>query len=99
MSLFVVEHRHPAEACPAQNREMAPMLLKHLSPQNTQNFGITIHGEAVVNNAHRLVLVLDAPDEERVQQFMAPFAQAGSVEVLPSSPCEVVIERGGCAAP
>src|SRR5438270_13573139 len=97
MSLFVVQHRHAAESCPAGNREMAPMLLKHLSPQNTQQYGITIRSEAVVDNAHTLYLIADAPDRERLEQFMAPFAQVGSVEVLPASPCERVIERGGFA--
>jgi hypothetical protein len=99
MSLFVVQHRHPAEACPAGNREMAPMLLRHLSPENTRQYGITIQGEAVVDNAHALYLIAEAPTQAAMQEFMAPFAQVGSVEVLPASPCETVIERGGCAAP
>jgi hypothetical protein len=99
MSLFVVRHQHPAERCPATSREMAPMLLKHLAPNNTKQYGITIQGEAVIDNAHTLVLIAEAPDKARVQQFMAPFAQVGSVEVLPASPCETVIERGGCATP
>jgi hypothetical protein len=99
MSLFVVQHQHAAERCPAGDPQMAPMLLKHLSAENTRQHGITIQGEAVVNDAHALYLIADAPSQERMQQFMAPFAQVGSVEVLPASSCETVIERGGCAAP
>ena len=99
MSLFVVQHQHAAAHCPAGNRELAPMLLQHLSPENTRQHGISIQGEAVVDNAHTLYLIAEAPSQERLQQFMAPFAQVGSVEVLPASPCETVIERGGCAAP
>jgi len=99
MSLFVVQHRHAAEACPAGSREMAPMLLKHLSPENTRQYGISIQGEAVIDNAHTLYLIAEAPTRSALQQFMAPFAQVGSVEVLPASHCETVIERGGCAAP
>ncbi len=99
MSLFVVKHQHPGDRCPAENREMAPMLLKHLAPGNTQQFGITVQSEAVVDNAHTLYLIADAPDRERLEQFMAPFAQVGSVEVMPASPCENVIDRGGCAVP
>lgn len=97
MSLFVVKHQHPADRCPATNREMAPMLRQHLSPDNAQRYGLTIQGEAIVNNAHTLYLIVDASEQERVSQFMQPFAQAGSVEVLPASSCEAVIERGGCA--
>ena len=98
MSLFVVQHRHEAEQCPAGDPEMAPMLLKHLSAENTRQHGIRIQGEAVIDNAHALYLIADAPSQERMQQFMAPFAQVGSVEVLPASHCETVIERGGCVA-
>jgi hypothetical protein len=32
-----------------------------------------------------------------MNRFLAPFAQAGPVELLPASPCEAVIDRGGCA--
>jgi uncharacterized protein DUF3303 len=96
MSLFVVEHRHDPDRCPAQNPQMAPMLLRHLSEDNAKAQGVAIHGEAVVDNAHQLVLILDAPDKETVDRFMQPFAQAGSVEILPASPCEAVVGRGSC---
>ncbi|HEY8838633.1 MAG TPA: hypothetical protein VIO16_13365 [Dehalococcoidia bacterium] len=35
----------------------------------------------MVNNAQTLYLIVDAADQELVQQLMQPFAQAGSVEV------------------
>jgi hypothetical protein len=98
MSLFVAQHRHSAENCPAADPQMGPMLLQHLSASNASKNGIAIQAEAVVNDAHTFYMILDALDRERVNQFMHPFAQVGSVEVLPASPCEAVIERGGCAA-
>jgi hypothetical protein len=98
MALFVTRHQHAPEQCPAADPQMGPMLLSHLSSDNAARYGITIQGEAVVNNAHTLYLIVEAPDRERVEQFMAPFAQAGSVEVLPASTCEAVVDRGGCAA-
>lgn len=98
MSLFVTLHQHAAEQCPAKDPQMGSMLLRHLSPDNAASYGITIRGEAVINNAHTFYMILEAPDRERVEQFMAPFAQAGSVEVLPASTCEAVVDRGGCAA-
>jgi hypothetical protein len=97
MSLFVTRHQHPAERCPAMDPQMGSMLLQHVSPANAATFGITIRGEAVINDAHTFYMIMEAPDRERVEQFMAPFAQAGSVEVLPASTCEAVIGRGGCA--
>jgi hypothetical protein len=98
MSLFVVQHRHEADRCPARDPRMAQMLLKHLSPQNSESYGLTIRAEAVVNNAHTLFMIVDGPDRESVHRFMQPFAQAGTVEILSASPCEVVVSRGGCDA-
>ena len=98
MSLFVVQHRHEADRCPARDPRMAPALLNHLSPQNTKSYGITIHGEAVVDNAHTLVMIVDGPNRESVGRFMQPFAQAGTVEILPASHCAAVVGRGDCAA-
>jgi hypothetical protein len=98
MPLFVAQHRHPAEQCPASDPQMGQMLLKHLSAENAASYGIHIQAEAVVNNAHTLYMIVEAPDEGRVQRFMEPFTQVGSVEILPASSCEAVVKRGGCAA-
>jgi hypothetical protein len=96
MSLYFVRHQHAAETCPAKNPEMGRMLLPHLSKANARKFGIELHGEAVLDGQHTLVLILEADQKEYVEQFMAPFAQAGSVEILPASLCEAVVERAGC---
>jgi len=98
MSLFVVQHRHPAERCPARDPQMGAMLLQHLSPANAKQHGLTIHGEAVINNAHTLYMIVDGPDRESVNRFMQPFGQAGTVEIFPASPCEAVVGRRGCDA-
>ena len=96
MSLFVVKHQHSAETCPAGDPNMAPMLVKHVSKPNVEAHGMQLHGEAVIDGAHTLYLIVDSPDQDRVEQFMAPFAQAGSVEVMPASTCEVVVSRASC---
>ncbi len=98
MSLFVVQHRHDAARCPARDPKVAPMLLQLLSPASARSHGLTIHGEAVVNAAHTLYLIVDGPDRESVNRFMQPFAQVGTVEILPASRCEAVVSRGGCDA-
>jgi hypothetical protein len=95
MSLFVVKHQHSAETCPAGHPEMGPMLAQHVSRQNAEKFGLNLQGEAVVDGAHTLFLILDG-DRERIDQFMAPFSQVGSVEVMPSSRCEQVVARARC---
>jgi hypothetical protein len=96
MSLFVVEHQHSAETCPAGDPQMAPMLLQILSPENAETYGITIHGEGVIDGEHTLVLILDGPDQSKVEEFMTPFSMAGSVKVKPANRCEVVVARAGC---
>ena len=96
MSLFVVKHQHKPETCPAKDRQMAPMLLLHLAKENAAKFGITIHGEGVLDGKHTLYLILDAAQEGKVKEFMTPFAMAGSVEIMPASPCERVVDRGEC---
>jgi hypothetical protein len=77
---------------------MGSMLLKHLSSENASEQGVTIRAEAAVNDAHTLYLIVEADSPHRVEGFMAPFAQVGTVEVLPASSCEAVIGRGGCAS-
>ena len=96
MALFVVQHKHSAETCPAGHPQMGPMLVKHVSKSNAKKFGVNILGDAVINNSHTFVLIVDAPDSGKVKEFMAPFFQAGSVEIWPASRCEVVVSRQGC---
>lgn len=96
MALFVAKHQHSAEACPARDPQMGPMLLEHLSEGNAAQYDISIHGEAVIDGQHTLYVILDASDRTKVEEFMAPFAQAGSVEVMAANPCAMVIDRAGC---
>lgn len=96
MSLYFVRHQHTPETCPAKDPNMGAMLLSHLSPRNASKFGITIHGDAVLDNQHTLVMIVDAPGAEQVDQYMQPFKMAGSVEITSASTCESVVERLGC---
>ena len=96
MPLFVVQHKHSAETCPAGDPQMGPMLLKHLLPQNAVGFGVDIRSDAVIDGQHTFYLIVDAADEGKVKSYMAPFSQVGSVEIWPASSCEKVVERGKC---
>jgi hypothetical protein len=96
VSLYLVKHQHSAETCPAGHPQMGPMLLQHLSPPNAEQFGVDIKSEAVIDGGHTLYLIAETDDEANLDRFMAPFAQAGSVEVLPASPCEAVVARAAC---
>ena len=96
MSLFVVQHQHSAETCPAGHPQMGPMLVQHVSAENASHYGVTVRGDAVVDGKHTFYLIVEAPEEDNVRDFMAPFQQAGTVEIWPASSCEQVVERAQC---
>jgi hypothetical protein len=96
MALYFVRHQHSPETCPAKNPEMGQMLLQHLTKANARKFGVDLIGDAVLDGQHALVLIAEAEDKEYLQNYMQPFAMAGSVDILPASTCEAVVERQGC---
>jgi len=96
MSLYFVRHQHNEETCPARDPQMGAMLLTHINPLNAQKFGVNIQSDAVLDNQHTFVLIVDAEDQSYIDNFMQPFKMAGSVEIWPASTCEVVVERAGC---
>lgn len=96
MALYFVRHQHSPQNCPARDPEMGQMLLKHLSKASASRAGVALHGEAVLDNQHTLVLIAEADERSLVEAYMQPFAAAGSVEIIPASECEAVVARGGC---
>lgn len=96
MALFFVQHHHAPETCPAGHPEMGPMLVKHVSQPNAQSFGVNLLADAVLDGQHTFTLILEAESEDKVKDFMAPFYQAGSVDISPASSCEKVVERAAC---
>ena len=94
MSMFVAEHTHAADHCPARNPQHAAGLLAII--KNAGSAGIKIHGDAVTRQKHHLYIIADAPSEEAVRTYFAPFAQMGTLTVSPASHCEEVVARGSC---
>ncbi|HEX7760581.1 MAG TPA: DUF3303 family protein, partial [Caulobacteraceae bacterium] len=66
---------------------MGAVLLNHMSRPNAARHGVVIRGEAVVRGAHTLFFIAEAADQGSLEAFMAPFRQAGEVEVLAASTC------------
>lgn len=96
MALYVVEHRHDADRCPAGDPRMAPFLLQLLSPAAAKSHGVTIRAEAVERGGHHLYVIVDAAGETVVRDYLSPFAQAGTLRVVEASTCEEVVHRGAC---
>ncbi len=94
MPLYVVQHSHGADTCPAGDKELAPQLLQLLAA--APQAGVTILAEAVVDGQHELNIIASAADAPTVERVMAPFAQMGSLTVREASHCERVVERGFC---
>ncbi len=95
MVLFLVRHEHTGETCPASDPNMGPMLLQHITEANASQMGINIH--AKMAGGHTFVAILEAENRRKVEEFMSPFAQAGSVEITAGSTCEEVVEAGTCS--
>lgn len=96
MALFVTEHTHPGESCPANDPAKAQGLLAIVNPANASRAGITIRADAVTNGQHHLYLVVEAPGEAEVRNYFAPFGQFGTLRVSGASHCEQVVARGRC---
>ena len=45
---------------------------------------------------HTLHMIMDAEDNQKVDEFMTPFGQMGSVEDTPGITCEAIVARGRC---
>ncbi len=72
------------------------MLLDHLGAASAQKHGVSIHSEVVLDGRHTFYLIAEADNWSLLEEFLAPFAMAGSVEVWPGSHCAAIVERGGC---
>ena len=96
MPLFIVIAKHSAESCPAGSPEMGKMLLAHLHQDNASKFGVTVQALAGAESQHTLHLILDAGESQKVDEFMTPFTQMGSVEVTPGITCKAIVARGRC---
>ena len=98
MALFIVRHQHDAERCPAIDPYMGATLLNHLSRPNVRKYGVEIHAEAIVRGEHTMYMIVESTDEERVREFVQPFALAGKVDVYAAGTCAGVVASGGCGA-
>jgi len=94
MALFVTEHSHPADRCPAADPHRASGLLALIA--NAGRAGLTVRGDAVTAGRHHLYLIVEAADEDAVRTYFAPFGQLGSLTITPASHCEEVVRRGAC---
>ena len=94
--LFFVEHAHSAETCPTKDRKMMMMLGQHVTQENADNYGIKILADVVHPGEHRMNMVLEAPEQSKVDEYMKPFGMVGSVSVKEVHTCEQVVATSVC---
>lgn len=96
MPLFLVQHSHAPERCPAATPEAARQFLEHISAAAAARYGVAIQAEAVLEE-HAIYLILEAASQEQVERFLAYFAPLGTVRVRPAFSGEEAVTRHGCA--
>ena len=97
IALFVAQHRHPPDRCPASSVS-GPLLLSRVSAATAARYGVTIEAEAVMDGEHLLLLVVQAASQEAVERFLAFLPGPGYLQVLPACSAEEAVQRGGCGA-
>lgn len=96
MPLFVAQHRHPPETCSAFLTGSA--LLSRVSAAAAARHAVSIEAEALIDQEHRLLLVVEAANRQAVEDFLAFLHQEGELQVLAASTVEEAAERGGCSS-
>ena len=95
MPLFVAQHRHPPEHCPA-SAEMGSLLLSRVSAAAAARYGVTIEAEALIDGEHCLLLVVEAATRGAVERFLAFLPWPDGLQVRPACSAEEAVERGSC---
>ena len=95
IALFVAQHRHPPDQCPASPGS-GPLLLSRVSAATAAHYGVTIEAEALIDGEHLLLLVVQAASREAVERFLAFLPGPGCLRVLPACGAEEAVQRGGC---
>ena len=95
ITLFVAQHRHPPDRCPASSGR-GPLLLSRVSAATAARYGVTIEAEALMEGEHLLLLVVQAASQEAVERFLDFLPGPGHLRVLPACSAEEAVQRGGC---
>ena len=95
IALFVAQHRHPPDQCPASPGS-GPLLLDRGPAATAARHGVTIEAEALIDGEHLLLLVVQAASQEAVERFLAFLPGLGCLRVLPACNAEEAVHRGGC---
>ena len=93
--MFVAQHRHPPEQCPASSGS-GRLLLSRVSAATAARYGVTIEAEALIDGEHLLLLVVQAASQDAVERFLTFLPGPGCLRVVSACSAEEAVQRGGC---
>jgi hypothetical protein len=93
--LFVGQHRHRPDQCPASPGN-GPLLLSRVSAATAARYGVTIEAEALIDGEHLLLLVVQAASQQAVERVLEFVPGPGCLRVRPACSAEDAVRRGGC---
>ena len=88
MPLYLVQHSHTAETCPAKNPEMVRQLSSHMTQANADKYGVKILADFVYEPEHTVTLVLEANSPDKATNFALPFLNVGSLTIRAGVTCD-----------
>jgi hypothetical protein len=95
IAMFVAQHRHPPEQCPASPGS-GLLLLSRVSAATAARYGVSIEAEALIDGEHLLLLVVQAASQDAVERFLTFLPGPGCLRVMPACSAEEAVQRGGC---
>jgi uncharacterized protein with GYD domain len=91
--MYLIEHTHPAETCPARNPDMVRQLDAHVTDANAEKYGVKILADFVREVEHSMMLVLEADSPDKATNFALPFLMAGPITIKTGETCSQVARR------
>ena len=94
MGLFIVEHAHTDETCPANGMEGVKMMGDLvLGKQHAERTGTKLLDDYHVRGQHRLLLLVEAGSRQNVEDYARPFQIVGNTQVLELDRCATVMQQ------
>ncbi len=94
MATYLVEHEHTDSTCPAQSSESAKMMESLvLGEERLEKLGIKILEDGKVTGEHRLLILVEAPGRQNVEEYAEPFKMVGPTKVLDLTTCGAFLDQ------
>ena len=94
MGLFIVEHAHTDDTCPANSMEGVKIMGDLvLGKEHAERTGTKLLDDYHVRGQHRLLLLVEAGSRQNAEDYAKPFKTVGSTQVLELDHCTAVMQQ------